>query len=153
MDFHRYHDYKKEEEVATPVSIPKTVNSGFHLGFILPFFSLFKPMHLSAFSSIQTFLSHLSTNLCHSCHKSTCSNIDRSYLSCRIGLISMGFNFIDLVWNSIWEIAEIPGGGVAVGVQIHCSKRLLDFLQSVNLKPPKPTLMIYATYGFISNTI
>lgn len=29
---------------------------------------------------------------------------------------------------------EIPGGGAAVGVQIHCSRRLPDFLQSVNLK-------------------
>ena len=103
-------------------------------------------MHLSAFSSIQTFLSHLSANLCHSCHKSACFHIDWSYLSCIIGLISVGFNFIDLGWNSIWEIAEILGGGAAVEVQIHCSRRLLDFLQSVNLKPSKPTLMICATY-------
>ena len=103
-------------------------------------------MHLSAFSSIQTFLSHLSANLCHSCHKSACFHIDWSYLSCRIGLISVGFNFIDLGWNSIWEIAEILGGGAAMEVQIHCSRRLLDFLQSVNLKPSKPTLMICATY-------
>ena len=112
-DFNRYHGYKKVEEVATPASIPKIVNSGCRLGFILPFFSLSKPMHLFAFSSIQTFLSHLSANLCHSCHKS---------------LISIGFNFIDLGWNSIWEIAKIPGGGAVVEVQIHCSRRLLDFL-------------------------